>query len=87
MNCAKLRDRLTHHDGSPLPEGAGRHLEDCAGCREFAERLRTARRMLREHRCAWLSTQLMQLIIAASISSLRTLMNGALKLVQRWSLR
>jgi hypothetical protein len=51
MNCSKLRDRLTHHEGSPLPEDAGRHLEDCAGCREFAGRLRTARQVLREHRC------------------------------------
>jgi len=49
MNCNKLRDLLIHPEGPLIAEGGQRHLEDCADCRRFADRLRTARELLENH--------------------------------------
>jgi predicted anti-sigma-YlaC factor YlaD len=50
MSCGRLRDQLTASGGGPLPEAARRHLRDCAPCRRYAERMESARAILRDHR-------------------------------------
>ena len=49
MNCKKLRSLLVSPEGPSLSAGARRHLEDCASCGRFADRLRIARQVLEEH--------------------------------------
>ena len=48
MNCNDTRNRLTAEIGEP--EGViAEHLTACPACARFAERLRVAREMFREH--------------------------------------
>ena len=48
LTCRQVRDRLQVRVGEPAGPVA-RHLNDCGGCARFAERLRAARELLREH--------------------------------------
>lgn len=49
MNCGQVRDRLTSNADARHEPASTRHLEECATCRTYAERLSTARQLLREH--------------------------------------
>ena len=49
MSCNNLRDRLMDTDRSPLSADDSDHLERCADCRCFANRLDAARRALEAH--------------------------------------
>lgn len=49
MSCKHLRDRLMDADGAPLTANDTDHLERCADCRRFAERLNAARQALKAH--------------------------------------
>jgi len=49
MNCGELRDRLMQNTAARNEPAPARHLEGCGACRAFAERLSTARQLLREH--------------------------------------
>jgi hypothetical protein len=48
MNCHDARERLTAEAGEPGGPVAG-HLKACPACARFAERMRVARELLREH--------------------------------------
>jgi hypothetical protein len=50
MNCNRLRNLLVSPERPQLPEEGRQHLEECASCGRFSERLRIARRALAEHR-------------------------------------
>ena len=49
MNCGELRDRLTQNANERHDPARERHLEQCSACRTYAERLATARQLLRAH--------------------------------------
>ena len=49
MSCGELRDRLTRNADARRDPSHERHLEQCAACRTYAERLGTARQLLRAH--------------------------------------
>jgi len=49
MNCRDVRDRLTGPADARRDPALVRHLDDCATCRSYADRLETARQLLREH--------------------------------------
>jgi predicted anti-sigma-YlaC factor YlaD len=48
MNCHDARDRLISGTGEPNGPIAG-HLKACPACARFAERMRVARELLRDH--------------------------------------
>ena len=49
MSCDSLRNRLMDADGAPFPRNDTDHLEGCADCRRFVERLTAARHALKSH--------------------------------------
>ena len=49
ITCDELRDRLTEDAAVRQEPVAAGHLEECAACRGYAERLTLARQALRDH--------------------------------------
>ena len=49
MNCGELRDRLTRNADARREPSTVRHIEECAACRTYVDRLSTARQLMREH--------------------------------------
>jgi len=49
MNCPRTRDHLLKQDAAVTDADARRHLDECAACRSFAERLQEVRAGLRRH--------------------------------------
>lgn len=49
MSCHEIRDRLLASERAELPSALRAHLDECAGCAEFARRFELARASLRGH--------------------------------------